>query len=115
MDERPVVVLLGDSLLMDGVAMSLGDGWRLGVVQMDTSGTDIGERIKSLNPELIVFELDGPRSPTLSTLLTEQPGTMLLGLDLDSSQVIVLNGSRHPARNMKELGQLVQLQMSAKV
>jgi hypothetical protein len=111
MDERPLIVLLGDSLLMDGVAMSLADGRRLGVVQMDASITDIGERLRSLKPELILFELDSPGTPAVFSLLREEPDTLLLGLDRDSSHVIVLNGSRHPTRSMQELGQLVQLQV----
>jgi hypothetical protein len=114
MDERPLIVLLGDSLLMDGVAMSLGDGWRVGVVQMDASIAEMGERLRSLKPELILFELDSPGTPAVFSLLREEPGTLLLGLDRDCSQVIVLNSSRHPTRSMQELGQLVQVQARCK-
>jgi hypothetical protein len=114
MDKRPLVVLLGDSLLLDGVAMSLGDRWRLGVVQMDTSIADIGERLISLKPELILFELDNPRTPAVFSLLREEPDTVLLGLDRDRSQVIVLSSSQHATQSMQELGQLVQLQASFK-
>jgi len=33
MDQRPLVVLLGDSLLMDGLAVSLADWQMLGVIR----------------------------------------------------------------------------------
>jgi hypothetical protein len=112
MTERPLVVLLGDSLLMDGVEAGLGSKQALGILRMDTTITDIGERLKSLRPELIVFELDTPRSPAVLSLLREQPGTLLLGLDLACSQVIVLNSDQHPTRTMKELCQLAQTEVS---
>ena len=99
---------------MEGVATSLENGQRLGVVRMDASLADVDERLKSLNPELVIFELDSPRSPTILSLLRERPGTLLLGLDLDCSQVIVLNSSLHLTRNMKELGQLVQTEIRSK-
>ena len=114
MDKRPLVVLLGDSLLMDGVAMSLGDTRQMGVLQMGPSLADVGERLRSLKPEMILFELDSPRTPALISLLREEPGTLLLGLDPDCSRVVVLNGSQHLARNMTELGQLVQVQMNSR-
>jgi hypothetical protein len=112
MDERPLVALLGDSLLMDGVEAGLANKRALGIVRLDTSIADIGERLKSLNPELIVFELDTPRSTAVLSLLREQPGTLLLGLDLACSQVIVLNSNRYPTRTMKELCQLAQTEVS---
>ena len=111
MKKRPLVVLLGDSLLMDGVAVGLGAREVLGVVRMDTTAAENGESLKSLNPDLIVFELDTPWSPAILSLLREQPGTQLLGLDLTCSQVIVLNSHQHPTRNMKELCQLVQTEL----
>ena len=114
MKKRPLVVLLGDSLLMDGVAVGLGGRRILGVVRMNTSVADIGERLRSLNPDVIVFELDTPRSPAILALLREQPGTLLLGLDQTCSQVIVLNSQQHTTRTMKELCQLVQTEVGHK-
>ena len=116
MDEQPLAVLLGDSLLLEGVAMSLeDDGLRLRIVRVDTALPDLQERLKSLNPELVIFELDSSRSPTMLPLLREQPGTLFLGLDPDCSQVVVLNSSQHLTRSMTELGQLVQSQMNSSV
>ena len=91
------------------------DGRRLRIVRMDTAIPDFQERLKSLNPKLVIFELDNPRSPAMLPLLREQPGALFLGLDPDCSQVVVLNSSQHRARNMTELDQLVQIQMNASV
>jgi hypothetical protein len=116
MDEQPLAVVLGDSLLIEGVAMSLeDDGQRLRIVRVDTALPDFKERVKSLNPKLVIFELDNPRSPTMVLLLREQPGALFLGLDPDCNQVVVLNSSQHLARSMTELGQLLQIQMNSRV
>jgi len=45
MKKRPLVVLLGDSLLIDTVEATLGDNQDLGVVRMHTTVTDVGERL----------------------------------------------------------------------
>ena len=113
METRSLVVLLGDSVLMDGVAVGLEDR-QFGVVRLDATDDDIGGRLTALTPDLIVFELDSPRSPSILSLLREQPDTLLLGLDLTCSQVIVLNSHRYITRTMKELCQLVQTEVGHK-
>jgi hypothetical protein len=108
MQQRPLVVLLGDSLLMDGVAVSLADRQMLGTIRMDSDVADIRECLETLQPDLILFELDAPQSPSVLSLLSEQPGTLLIGLDLACSRAIVLNSRQHMTRTMNELCLVVQ-------
>jgi hypothetical protein len=110
MEKRPLVVLLGDSLLMDGVAVSLAGRPKLRMVRMDPDVTDIGECLESLKPDLIVFELDNPRSPMIFSILREHPGILLIGLDPDSSQAIVLNSQQHITETMNDLAEIVQVE-----
>lgn len=114
MKKRPLVVLLGDSLLVDSVAAGLGAREALDVIRMDAIAAETGEGLSSLKPDLIIFELDTPWSPAILSILRERPGTQLLGLDLTCSQVIMLNSHQYPTRNMKELCQLVQTQVGHK-
>ena len=114
MEKRPLVVLLGDSLLMDGVAVSLAGRKSWGMVRLDIDVLDIGECLESLNPDLIVFELDSPWSPPILSLITEQPGILLIGLDLSRSRAIVLNSHHHLTQTMNDLCQLVQAQANEK-
>ncbi|UCG22792.1 MAG: hypothetical protein JSW55_11470 [Chloroflexota bacterium] len=108
MEKRPLVVLLGNSLLMDGVAVSLNDRQTLGMVRMDRDSGDIRERLKWLDPDLIVFELDDPNGPSIISLLKDCPDTLLIGLDLDCSRAIVLNSRQHLTQSMNELQHIVQ-------
>ena len=108
MRKHPLVALLGDSLLMDGVTVSLRERQALYVVRLEPSGNDMGERLKSLRPDLIVFELDTPLSQSILSLLKEQNGIPLLGLDLTCSRVVVLNSRHHTPQTMSDLCQVVQ-------
>jgi hypothetical protein len=109
MIKRPLVVLLGDSVLIDGVAVSLGGCPELGVARIDTLVIDIEACIKSLKPDLVVFELDSPYSAHILSLLREQPGIQLVGLDLTSNRVLVLNSRQHKTRSMDEFSHVIHI------
>lgn len=112
MEKRPLVVLLGESVLMDGVAVSLGDQRVLDVRRTHISAVGLRERLQSLKPDLIVVELDTQGSQSIVTLVREQPSTLLLGLDLTCSRVIVLNSHQHMTPTMNDLCQVVQAEVS---
>ena len=108
MSNRPLVVLLGNSLLMDGVAVSLTTRQLLGMVRMDVGADDIRQRIRSLEPDLVVFELDKPGTEKIISLIKDQPDLLLIGLDIDCSQAIVLNSRQQPTPSMNDLRRVVQ-------
>ena len=108
MESQPLVVLLGESVLMDSVAVSLAGRQMLGMIRVDPCVADITERLEFLNPDLIIFEFDTPQLSLVLSLLREQPNTLLLGLDLTTSRVIVLNSQHHTTRTMGDLCQVVQ-------
>jgi hypothetical protein len=108
MPQRPLVVLFGDSLLLDGIAVNLADENMPGAIRMNSDVTDIRECLKTLQPALIIFELGAPHSSALLSLLSEQPGIQLMGLDLACSRLIVLNSQQYPTPTMNEVCQMVQ-------
>ena len=69
MERQPLIALLGDSVLMDGVAVGLGNRQTLGVVRVELAGNDIEESLGSLRPDLVVFELDSLLSASVLSLL----------------------------------------------
>jgi hypothetical protein len=107
MSRQPLVVLLGDSVLIDGVAVSLGGSQVMGVARISTLTSNIDECLESLKPDVVVFELDSPYSSLVFSLLREQPELRLVGLDLACSQVIVLNSHQHTMGAMSELAHIV--------
>ena len=107
-----LVVVLGDSLLMDGVGTSMRNGNEVCVVRLDPFRKDLDERIQTLQPDMIVFEMDTPRPCALLSMLKNLSGTLFLGIDANYNQVTVLNSNRHAIQNMKEFCQLVHIQIS---
>lgn len=102
------MVVLGDSLLMDSVAGNLRDELALSVIRVEASCINSRECLKSIQPDLIIFEWDAPRPCSILALLREQPGVLLLGIDTNCSQVVEIIGGLHQVQNMKELCRLAQ-------
>jgi hypothetical protein len=114
MEKRPLVVLFGDSVLIDGVAVSLGEKEGLEVTHLDTTGVGVHERLGDLEPDLVVFELDSPYASSAFTFLREHPGIILVGLDLTCSRTIVLDSQQHVTPTLDALCQIVQTKVSEK-
>lgn len=109
MRDHPLVLLVGDSLLMDSVADSLARSNLLEFNRLDF--IENGELIKALKPEYIVFELDTPQADAVLALLRKRPGTLLLGVDPNCSRVIVMNSQEFVTRSMKELNHLFEIEL----
>jgi hypothetical protein len=114
MEKQPLVVLLGESLLMDGLAVSLAGRQTLGMLRIDTNVVENKGCLESLKPDLVLFELDHPWAPDILSLLSEQPGIWLIGLHLSSNRVIVLNSQQYVTPTMNELCQVVQAEAREK-
>jgi hypothetical protein len=109
LDKQNSVVLLGNSLLLDGVAISLGERLQASVLQLEPSMPDIAERLNFLHPRLIIFDLDSPCSASLWPVLKEQKGTFLMGLNSECCQVVLIESNQHSIRSMQDFCQLVQM------
>jgi hypothetical protein len=110
MEHRRIVVLYGDSLLMDTVEASLTDSEELGVMRIHNTVSGAGERIRSLHPDVVIFDWDGTHADFLLPFLREQPGVPMLGLDITASQVIVLSSQRYATPTVNELAKVIHLQ-----
>ena len=108
MEKHTVVVLLGNSMMMDGIAVSLANNDAVSSLQVDPSIANLQGRLKHIEPDLILYELDSDWAHSILSLLSEQPGTLLLGLDADCSRVIVMNSRQRLTKSMEELYELFQ-------
>lgn len=102
-------------MLMDGIAVSLVDREMPGTIRVDSDVVDIREHLKTLQPDLVIFELGTPTSTAILPLLSQQPGIQLMGLDPACSRIIVLNSQQHPTPTMNELYQVVQAETAKRV
>ncbi len=110
MDNRQIIVLYGDSLLMDTVEASLSHCQEIGVMRIHTSVPDVVDRLKKIQPDLVIFDWDAPHCQFVLPFLREQPGAHLLGLDVTCSQAIALTSAAHTVDTAAELVRLIQSQ-----
>ncbi len=114
MENRRIVVLIGDSLLMDTVEASLGENQAFGVMRIYTTVTGIADRLKSLYPDAIIFDWDTPHLGFVLSFLKNQPGIPLLGLDVTCSKVIALFSEQHLTLTINDLARVVKAHTSGK-
>ena len=115
MDNRHIVVLFGDSLLMDTVEASLSDGQEIGVMRIHASVPNIVDRLKTIRPDLVIFDWDTPHCQFVLPFLREQPGTPMLGLDVTCSRAISLGSQAHTVYTAEELGGVIRRQTSSEL
>lgn len=108
MDNRRLVVLVGDSLLMDTVEASLGESQEFGVMRIYSTVTDIASRLQSLSPDAVIFDWDVPHADFVLSMLKQWPGVPLLGLDVTCSQVTALSSEQHITLTVNDLARVVK-------
>jgi hypothetical protein len=112
LETRPVIWIIGNNVLMDGVTGCLQDGLAADLVRWEDLKFDVDRNLPESNPSLIIFELDHPGLHTLLHLLREQPGIHLLGINQNCNQVIVLNSFTRKTSKMTDLYQIVEKLLS---
>ena len=110
MENRRFVVLFGDSLLMDTVEASLGCQQGLDVMRIQTDDDDVEACVRSIRPDLVIFDWDTTFPQFAISLLRDHPGVPLVGLDLTSCKVIVLSSQQYTATTARDLTQVIQLE-----
>lgn len=107
MNKHPLVILIGNSLLMEGVALSLRSRPGLNVLQLEPALIQLKDCLHCLEPELVIFELGAPWSASLTNLLSDQQEIRLAGLDLTTCRLILMTGQEFQTDTMQELLQVI--------
>lgn len=114
MANQPQVLLLGESVFMDSVAESLLERESSHVVRISSNIQKARELVNSLNPDLILYELNAQNTDPIFAIIREQADTMHLAIDLNCKQIILLDCQRKPAESMQDLCELVLQEVSLK-
>ena len=108
MNQKQIVVLFGDSLFLDTVEAGLGTDLEIGLVRIYTSVTDVVKRLQSFHPDFVIFDIVNLDDHTLLSLLKDQPGTLFLGLDINTNRIIALCCQCHTAHSLADLTQIIR-------
>ena len=114
MRNQPHVLLLGDSVFIDSVAKSLLKGDSSNVIRISSNTLELREFVNSFKPDLIVYELNGNNTNPLFTIISEQPDSFHLAIDLNTNQIALLHCQRKPTGPMQELCELISHEVSQK-
>ena len=110
MEKRRRLVLYGRSLFLAGVAASIKQHPELEVQLLDSTLPDALHRAKAMCPDTIVFDLQTIDPSFALSFLQEQPGVILLGLDLASDKLITLSSQQSTLYTMDDLVRLIERQ-----
>jgi len=105
---NPVVLIIGDTVLMDGVEACLRDLHMDNLVHWRAIHARFEEDLKACRPRLIIFERNTPDASVLINLLKDTPGIHLLGIDYECNHVVIMNSFQIQTRSMRDLQRIVQ-------
>lgn len=101
------VLVYGRSLNLAGIAACLKLDANLDVRWVDPHQHHARDVLLEVNPDTIIYDLTDPPTDLDLVLLGDRPGTLLIGADPSSDEVLVLTGKRQRAVTANELAQLV--------
>ena len=107
MADQQLVVLFGDSLLMDTVEANLAGNPAVGLMRIHPTVTDVAERLQALGPDLVIVDLHAPQAGRVLPFLWDRPGVPLLGLDVTCGRAIVLSSQAYTPRSADDLAHLI--------
>ena len=103
-----VVLIIGNTVLMDGIETCLQGLQLKHLVHWDTINTESEKDLNTNPPKLIIYERDAPNANFLLNFLKEYPGTYLLGVDIQCQQVLVMNSFQIQTGSMSDLQRIAQ-------
>jgi hypothetical protein len=93
---------------MTVVAASLKADQSLEVVCVDPHSPTARQSLRELSPAAIAFDLTDPSTSVDVSLLREKPGVLLIGIDLESDEILVLSGRPQQALSVSDLVRVIQ-------
>ena len=103
-----VVLIIGNTVLMDGVEACLQELQMGNLVHWNAISAEFEKDLKVCHPKLIIFERDAPSANILLNLLKDNPGTYLLGVDCQCQHVLIMNSFQIQIRSMGDLQRIIQ-------
>ena len=114
MENAPHVLLLGNSVFMDGIAESLLGHQQSVVTRVNTNIEEVGPLLPSITPDLIIYELGSSANHPIFALMNEQAEISHLAIDLKSKLVFLYHCKTGPTGSMQELCDFVSDEIAFK-
>jgi len=112
--ERPLLAVVGNSLLMDTVEAYLVRNCSMDVVRVQADVAHTGKYLTALGPDLVIFDWDAPQATYVLSFFQKRTHIPLVGLDMYSNRAVVLSGQLNTIRTADDLCLLIQEQIRHK-
>ncbi len=114
MTDKPHVLLLGNSVFMDGISESLLGHNKSIVTRMNADMYEARDVLHSLNPELVVYEFRGNNSHP--GFITENGVADIshLAIDLNDKRILLFHYKCEPTGSMQELCDFISSELTLK-
>jgi hypothetical protein len=106
------VAFVGDSLVIEGVAMSMEHLADIRLIRIDPFAENLRQRLTAAQPDLIVMELRAPWTARILSLLCEWPAVDVAALDFNEQRLVLISSRQYTARTMDELLRRIQTSRS---
>lgn len=107
-EQKRIIVLYGNSLVMGGIGANLSNQPNLSLHQVQSDGPELARQLAALHPDVLIFDLATDRPDDIWDWLQEQPHCLLLGIDLHRQQIHQWRGQQTRALTMQDLVTAIQ-------
>ena len=107
MATHPSLVLYGGSVFLAGIQAQLERDTTLELLALGAGQVDAMDRIRSLRPRAVIFDLTMDQPHFAIPLLHEQPELLLIGMDPSMNEMLVISTRPEKARAVNDLVQLI--------
>ncbi len=107
MGATPCLVLYGNSIFMAGIQAELRLRTALKLVTIEAGCRDAADIIRSQVPIAVIFDLACAQPDFAISLLQDQPGLLLVGVNPSSDKMLLLSSQYATALSMMDLMEIV--------
>jgi hypothetical protein len=107
--------LYGNSVFLAGIKAELERDRELGLelLSMEAGCPDVMHLLRGRKPCAVLFDVGMDQPGFVISMLREQPGLLLIGVDPSSDELLVLSNQPAQALNLSDLIELLRIQAEA--
>ncbi len=104
---RKRIALVGQSLTMVSIGVSLGMHEHLEVLTLDRQDPGLSQELLDLEPDAMIYDLGAAPADFAFSLLREHPDLLLIGVDAAGDKLLVLSGQQAHAVTTPDLVKVI--------
>lgn len=106
MEQGIRIVIIGDSVMMEGIVVSLAENPHFHIEHAGADTTDTLNLIKKFKPQVIIFEFGFPIMETILSLICELAGVRLVAMAEKYDRMIVMDAVLFRSPSLADLQKL---------